>query len=191
MRGSEGVKKNRGASSSGCWRGKAGFRTWHWRGIRLAAHRSGSDLVSAAALFLKATSALSMLPALLTDVPLGRDCSFTRGPCAWNGKSWQEAWTGISSQVNPCVMQNRLCRAAQEWYGTSLKIYRERRKKKKGSSLVLEHLLGLETRFFFLHFHFGKVSLKWTRNVDVLWRFRNEKDWNNGSGLKTVLWSCK
>lgn len=89
MRGSEGVKKNRGESSGGCWRGKAGFRTSHWREIRLAAHRSRSDLVSAAAaaLFLKPTSALSMLPALLTDVPLERDGSFTRGPCAQNGKS--------------------------------------------------------------------------------------------------------
>lgn len=190
MRGSGGVKKNRGESSGGCWRGKAGFRTSHWRGIRLAAHRSGADLVSAAALFLKATSALSMLPALLTDVPLGRDCSFTRGPCAWNEKSWQEAWTGISSQVNPCVMQNRLCRAAQEWYGTSLKIHQESGEKIRFLSCSGTSL-GSWNKIFFSHFHFGKVSLKWTRNVDVFWRFRKERDWNNGSGLKNVLWSCR
>lgn len=45
------------------------------------------------------------------------------------------AWTGISSQVNPCVMQNSLCRATNQWYGADLKYTTEARGEKKVSLL--------------------------------------------------------
>lgn len=52
-----------------------------------------------------------------------------------SGELTGRARTGISSQVNPCVMQSGLCRAAQEQYGAGLKKYtregRERRKRQK------------------------------------------------------------